>query len=141
MAFLKPGDYLTKGLPGERSDDSIMVTEESLRFVKVRGDDVVFTKDSLDNYEPVTGDGDEVIVEIPGRALRMPLSSQDTNRYRELGLVQSKSPKLLFIPTTEGELPELEMTVVWQGEILHVRDVAPLAPNGRLICAHVIVGE
>lgn len=141
MAFLRPSDFLTKGSPGQRSNEALMVTEESLRFVKIRGDDVTFFKNILENYNPVTGDGDALTIEILGRALRMPLSSQDTIRYRDLGLVQSKSPKLLFIPKILGELPELEMSVIWQGETLHVRDVSPLNPNGILISAHVIVGE
>lgn len=64
----------------------------------------------------------------------------DPRRYRELSLVVSTNPTLLFVPTTYGQVPESGDTVVWGGLTLTVKDVNALKPDGTVVLAKVIVG-
>ena len=63
----------------------------------------------------------------------------DPHRYRELGLVESKSPTLFFVPVTYGETPEPGDTCTWDSETYTARDVAVLAPDGVTISDRVII--
>ena len=60
-------------------------------------------------------------------------------RYAELGLVESDAPTLFFVPDTYGDVPEPGDFVEWVNENYTVRDVEPVAPDGVVICARLIV--
>jgi hypothetical protein len=68
------------------------------------------------------------------------------DRYRELGLSLSTEPTLFFTPTTyplaangsEFVLPG--DTVSWASKTYTVKDVDPIAPDGYVIAARIIVG-
>lgn len=69
----------------------------------------------------------------------------DSARYRDLGLVLSTMPTLLVTPsayplkanTDEFVLPG--DTVEWNDQTLTVKDVDPVAPDGYVIVARIIV--
>lgn len=60
-------------------------------------------------------------------------------KYRELGLIESEAPTLLFVPNTYGETPQPGDTVIWNSLEYTAADVDPLAPDGVTILAKVIV--
>lgn len=62
--------------------------------------------------------------------------------YRKLGLIDSESPTLFFTPTTYGETPLPGDTVVWPvggTKTYTVQDVNPIAPDGVVIAARVVI--
>lgn len=59
--------------------------------------------------------------------------------FRELGLVSSKARLLLFTPNTYGDLPREGDTVSWESETWTVSHVYPLAPDGVVIFADVVI--
>jgi hypothetical protein len=67
----------------------------------------------------------------------------DPRRYVALGLVLSEMPTLFFAPATYGECPAPGDTVVWPdgGDTWAVRDVDPIAPDGVVIAARVVIGR
>jgi len=60
-------------------------------------------------------------------------------KYRELGLIESEAPTLLFVPDTYGETPQPGDTVIWNSLEYTAADVDPLAPDGVTIEAKVII--
>jgi hypothetical protein len=62
-------------------------------------------------------------------------------RYAALGLVESESPSLLFVPDTFGAIPPLNGTLTWGGVGYTVRDVEPLAPDGTAILSRLVVAR
>ncbi len=75
---------------------------------------------------------------VTGAAMRV-RGNPDT--YRALSLIESKSPTLLFVPTTYGgALPPLSDTLVFGGTTYTVVDVNPTAPDGTPIFARLVVG-
>ena len=68
----------------------------------------------------------------------------DPQRYAALGLVLTTMPTLFWAPTTYGEVPLPGDTVVWPetgGSTYTVRDVDPIAPDGVVIAARVVIGK
>ncbi len=67
----------------------------------------------------------------------------DPRRYTALGLVLSEMPTLFFSPTTYGSTPAPGDTVTWPtgGSTWTVKDVDPIAPDGVLIAARVVIGR
>ena len=69
--------------------------------------------------------------------------------YARLGLTESQAPTLLFTPGTYGLLAWTDEfvrpgdTVEWPdgGTTFTVRDVAPLAPDGIVIFARIVVSR
>ena len=58
-----------------------------------------------------------------------------------LGLVESEAPTLLFAPTTYGGVPEPGYTVSWNSVTYTVKAVTPVAPDGTVILARVVVAR
>lgn len=88
------------------------------------------------NYTPTTGAMTPSTVTVAGAAMRV---RGRPHVYRELGLVESKAPTLLFVPATYGETPEPGDRVEWQSLDYTVRDVEPVGPDGVTILARVII--
>ena len=67
----------------------------------------------------------------------------DPRRYQALGLVLTDMPTLFFSPTTYGDAPEPGDTVTWPtgGHTWTVKDVDPIAPDGVLIAARIVIGR
>ena len=67
----------------------------------------------------------------------------DPRRYAALGLVLTTMPTLFFAPTTYGQCPEPGDSVLWplvNGKTYTVKDVDPIAPDGVVIAARIVVG-
>lgn len=76
---------------------------------------------------------------IEGKAMKV---SGNPTRYRELGLIESAAPTLLFAPTTYGDRIEPGDTVTWPpsgGLVYTARDCFHLEPDGVVIQTRVIV--
>jgi hypothetical protein len=63
----------------------------------------------------------------------------DPRKYEALNLVQSMAPTLLFVPITYGECTQAGWICTWKGVDYAVKDISPLAPDGRTILAKVII--
>lgn len=68
----------------------------------------------------------------------------DPHIYKALGLRLWEAPTLLFGATTYGDVPAPGDTVTWPatgGSVYTVRDVQPIAPDGVVIGAHVVIAK
>ena len=118
------------------------VHASALADVTEAGVSVTFTCTTSDSYDPETETETPTTTTIGGKAVRVTArSAADQEAYRGLGLVAGEAPTLLFVPTTEGDVPSVGDTVVWASERLTVRSVAPIAPDGTVRAARVIVGR
>lgn len=67
-------------------------------------------------------------------------------RYRALGLALTKSPTLFFSPTEYGlrafssDFVQPGDTCSWAGQTFTAQDVDPIAPDGIVIAARIIIG-
>lgn len=111
----------------------------ALATLRRKGAAVAFVHHDAGTYDPATdafsGASD---VTVSGYAVRVggnPLT------YTRLGLVQSEAPSLLFGSTTPGALPALNAVGVWNDLAYVVRDIAPVAPDGPVICATIVVSR
>jgi len=102
---------------------------------------VTFTRTTA-THDPTTGTYTTSGITIPGNAIQV---RGNPERYRAAGLVLSTMPTLLWSPTTYGSyVPEPGDTVTWPetgGSAYTVRDVDPIAPDGVLIAARVVIGK
>ena len=78
------------------------------------------------------------VTTVTGEAIQVRPSLQ---RYQALGLVLATMPTLFFTPTTYGEVPKPGDTVEWADETYTVRDVDPIAPDGVVIAARIVVAR
>ena len=100
---------------------------------------VTFTHSTPGTYDAATDTwGTPVTTTVTGEAVRV---RGDPETYRALGLIQSENPTLLFTPATYGEAPEPGYTVEWSNVVYTVRDVNPVAPDGVMILARVVVSR
>ena len=97
---------------------------------------VTFTRVVRASYDPETDTATETTSTITGTAVR---AMGNPHRYTALGLVESKAPTLIFVPTTYGDTPEPGDVVTWESEEYTVRDVEAAAPDGVTIAARVII--
>ena len=111
----------------------------ALADVTEAGAAVTFTNASPGTYDAATGVWvTPVETTVTGYAIRTRGNPDD---YRELSLVESKAPTLLFTPDTFGEVPDLGYTVVWSGTTFTAKMVTPLEPDGNAILARIVIGE
>jgi hypothetical protein len=102
---------------------------------------VTFTRRTV-TMDESTGQTTETTSTITGGAIQV-RGRPDT--YRALSLIESSAPTLLFTPTTynlhagsdEFVMPGDEVT--WAGETYTARDVSPVAPDGFVIAARIVV--
>lgn len=99
---------------------------------------VTFTRTVHGSYNEETGEATPVVSTITGTAVR---GRGDPHRYTELGLVESKSPTLWFVPRTYGDTPAVGDVVEWESEDYTARDVEAIAPDGVTIAAKVIISQ
>jgi hypothetical protein len=99
---------------------------------------VTFTRLSS-GYDPATDTMAATETTITGQAIQVRGGSVE--RFRELGLVVDDPRRLLFAPTTLGQQPAVGDRVTWSGDVLTVRDVELVAPDGEAILAYVTVAR
>ena len=100
------------------------------------GAPVTFSRVMTDAYDAATDEDQPYTVVVTGNAMRI---AGDPLKYEALRLVQSEAPTLLFVPDTAGELPSLGASVTFGGALYVVRDIDPLAMNGTVTAARIIV--
>jgi hypothetical protein len=102
---------------------------DALDAIREAGAAVTWTRNS--------GDPNYIITTISGYAMRA-RGLPDT--YRQLSLVESSNPTLLFAASTFGSLVKVGDTVVWDGTTLTAIDVSPTDPDGAgpIICRVVV---
>ena len=87
-------------------------------------------------------DGSHTVTEstVEGSATRV---RSDAQRFSALKLDLTENPTLFFVPTTYGEVPEPGDEVTWpaNGPVYKVADVDPIAPDGVVIAARVVIGR
>jgi len=85
-----------------------------------------------------------VTTTITGSAIQV---KADPQRYQAQGLSVSTMPTLLFTPTSYNlkaytdEFVAPGDTVPWNSETYTVRDVEPVAPDGVVIVARIVIGK
>ena len=91
--------------------------------------------------DPETGVMKTVETTVTGAAFRQ--MRGDPHVYAELGLSLTENPQLFFTPTTYGEVPKPGDEVTWPtgGTVYKVKSVNPLAPDGVVIAAKVVIGR
>lgn len=96
---------------------------------------VTFSR-TTQTYTPTTGTMTSATTTVVGNAVRV---RGDAEVYKSLGLIQSEAPTLFFTPTTYGQCPQPGDTVNWSSTTYTVRDVNPIAPDGTVIAARVVI--
>jgi hypothetical protein len=104
---------------------------------------VTFTRSSPGTYNDATGQwSSPSTTTITGNAISVRGNPQ---RYRDLSLNIQTMPCLFFSPTTyelKAGTSEFVMpgdTTEWNGVTYTVRDVDPIAPDGYVIAARIVV--
>lgn len=102
-----------------------------------------FTRTSAGTYDGATGTwSGPATTTITGSAIQVRGTPQ---RYQALELVLSTMPTLFFTPDDYPLLANTDAfvlagdTVVWTGDTYTVKDVDPIAPDGYVIAARIIV--
>jgi hypothetical protein len=98
---------------------------------------ITFTR-TTQTYNQATGDVVPVVTTVTGSAIQV---KGDPQRYQAMGLILATMPTLLFTPTSYGQVPKPGDAVTWSGVDYTVRDVDPLAPDGVVILARVVIGR
>lgn len=101
---------------------------------------ITFTR-TTQTPDPATGIPTPAQTTITGSAIQVRGRPQ---RYMALGLNLTTMPTLVFTPTTYGEVPEPGDVVTWpatNGKVYSVKDVDPIAPDGVVIVARVVIGR
>lgn len=110
---------------------------DALEMVKEFGAPVTFTLTTPGTYDETTGNhSSPTEVTVKGHAVQ---DEGDPVRYRELELIESEAPTLLFAPNVIGTLPAVGSSVSWGGAGFKASDIAPIAPDGTAIAASIIV--
>ncbi len=104
---------------------------------------VTFTRKTAGTYTASTGlFAGASSSTITGSAIQV---RGNATRYRDLGLNISAMPTLLFTPTSyplyanTTEFVQPGDTVTWNELVYTVKDVDPVAPDGYVIVARIIV--
>lgn len=104
-----------------------------------------FTRVTPGTYDPATNTtASPTTSTITGSAIQVRGNPQ---RYAALGLVLSTMPTLFFTPDTyplaaNGSAFVLPGdTVTWASQTYVVQDVEPIAPDGYVIAARIVVSE
>ena len=94
--------------------------------------------DNSANYNPTTGVTVPAVTTVAGQAMRVP---GDPRKYEALGLVEMQALSLLFVATTFGDTPSLDMELAFGGERFRIKHVEPLAIDGTTILSNLVVAR
>ena len=104
---------------------------------------ITFTR-TRHTHSPETETLTPVTTTITGNAFQV---RANPARYTALGLVLSESPTLLFTPTNynlkafSDEFVQVGDTTSWNDETFTALDVDPVAPDGLVIMARIVIGK
>jgi hypothetical protein len=104
---------------------------------------ITFTR-VTQTFDETTGLSTSVTSTITGSAIKVK-GKADT--YTRIGLVESSAPTLLFTPTDydlhahSDEFVKAGDTVSWAGATFTAKDVDPIAPDGFVILARIVVAK
>jgi hypothetical protein len=116
---------------------------DALADVSDAGAAVVFTR-TVNVEDTATGLVTPSVSTIAGSAIRV---KGNPDKYQALGLVQSQAPSLFFTPNNYGDCPGPGDTVLWRDPVTQqlatyaVKDVDPIAPDGFVIAARVVIAK
>lgn len=112
----------------------------ALTELAANGAAVTFTR-TTNGYDAATGLVTPTDTTITGQAIQVRLGGAALERFRALGLVVEDGRRLVFAPTTLGQQPSVGDRCTWSGDVLTVRDVELVAPDGEAIIAYVTVAR
>jgi hypothetical protein len=112
----------------------------ALTELAANGAAVTFTRMAA-GYNAATGLVTPTETTVSGQAIQVRLGGAALERFRALGLVVEDGRRLLFAPTTLGQQPAVGDRCTWSGDVLTVRDVELVAPDGEAIIAYVTVAR
>jgi hypothetical protein len=105
---------------------------------------VTFTRSDPGTYDPETGlHTSPTTSTITGNAIQV---RGDPQRYAAAGLNLSTMPTLLFTPTSYNlstfstDFVRPGDTTTWRNTNYTVKDVDPIAPDGVVIMARIVIG-
>ncbi len=105
---------------------------------------ITFTR-TTQTHDAATGTMTSATSTVVGSAIRVqPRSIFEWEMYKELSLTEAEAPLLFFTPNAYGEVPKPGDVVTWpetDGTVYTVRRVSPLAPDGVVIAARVLVSR
>lgn len=111
----------------------------ALADVAASGAAVTFTRRNPGTHNPLTETfTTSGTTSVAGRAIK---TRSNPRQYEALKLVQTEALTLFFVPTTYGDMPTPGMQCTWAGQTHTVRDVDPVAPDGTVIAARVVVSK
>lgn len=118
---------------------SVFVQDHAFALAEItaNGAAVTFTR-LVEGYDPATDLVSPTTTTVAGQAVQVRPSYE---RYRALGLVIEDARRLLFAPTTFGAQPTVGDTVTWSGDLLTVRDIEPISPDGNTLICFVTVSR
>jgi hypothetical protein len=105
---------------------------------------LTFTRRTQSEYDAGSDTATLVETTITGEGTQMP---GDPQRYAALGLDLQNMPTLLVSPTTyplrafTDEFVKPGDTVPWNGFTWTVKDVNPIAPDGFVVLAYVVIAR
>lgn len=77
------------------------------------------------------------VATVAGYAVR----DKGKREFKGSETVVTESPRLFFVPSTYGDLPEQNASVSWGGITYTVASVEPIAPDGTALACYVEVGR
>jgi len=105
---------------------------------------LTFTRETQSAFDAATDTATLVTTTITGEAVQVPGNPQ---RYAALGLKLDTMPTLLVTPSAyplrayTDEFIKPGDTVEWNEILWTVKDVDPIAPDGTVVCAYVVVSR
>jgi hypothetical protein len=106
-------------------------------ILATKGAAVVFSKTTPGTYNETTDTTTApVTVSVAGHAMQI---DGDPELYKNLELIESENPTLLFKPDTVGQMPALGSTVLWGAQTFTVRNINKLAMDGTPTAARIVV--
>lgn len=107
-------------------------------LITAKGAAVTFSTGTAGTHDPDTGTFTSPTTStVTGSAIAVAPNRTEQDAYRLAGLSADRALTLLFAPTTFGSLPTLGATVTWAGDVMTVKGITPVAPDGNGIVARV----
>lgn len=121
---------------------SVFVQDHAFALAEITANGAPVTFTTLtEGYNAVTDLVTPSTATLSGQAIQVRMGGGVIERFRALGLVVEDARRLLFAPTTIGGQPKVGDTVTWSGDLLTVRDVETVSPDGTTLLAYVTVSR
>lgn len=103
----------------------------ALEMLTEAGASVTFQTGTPGTHAPSTGlFTSPTATTVAGQAVEVRPSRAEQDQYRLAGATLDRVVTLWFVPTTFGEAPVVGARVTWAGEVVTVRGVTRIAPDG-----------